>query len=120
MQCSDCVSMLRLHDGRDFCPIGREILTLALVSAFFHTPSTFHPQNRLMVDFSDVVFFVPDVRMNGASFAPNRMSIHRTVWPQLTIVTHLLTDLLTDSQHGDSNSRSFHRNDLLKRPKVFG
>jgi hypothetical protein len=65
-----------------------------------------------MVEFSDGLF-ESDVRMNGAPFAPNRMFIHRTVWPQLTIVTHLLTDLLTDLQHVDSNSRSFRRNDLL-------
>jgi hypothetical protein len=49
-----------------------------------------------MVEFSDV-FFVPDVRMNGASFAPNRMFFRRTVWPQLTIVTHLLTNSLIEN-----------------------
>jgi hypothetical protein len=48
-----------------------------------------------MVEFSDGVF-MPIVRMNGASFAPNRMFIRRTVWPQLTLVTDLLTHLLTD------------------------
>jgi hypothetical protein len=48
-----------------------------------------------MVEFSDGVF-EPDVRMNGTSFAPNRMFIRRTVWPQLTIVTHLLNYSLTD------------------------
>jgi hypothetical protein len=48
-----------------------------------------------MVEFSNGFFSVPDVLMNGASFAPNRMFIRRTVWPQLTIVTHLLTDSFT-------------------------
>jgi hypothetical protein len=47
-----------------------------------------------MVEFPDWVL-ASDVRMNGASFAPNRMFIRRTVWPQLTIVTHLLTYILT-------------------------
>jgi hypothetical protein len=61
-----------------------------------------------MVEFADV-FFVPDVRMNGASFAPNRMFIRRTVWPQLTIRTdgHTDTHTRTDTVD-DNNSRSFH------------
>jgi hypothetical protein len=60
--------------------------------------------------------------MNGASFAPNRMSIRLTVWPQLTLVTDLLTYLLAcllTYLHTvyDNNSRSFSlRNDLLKTP----
>jgi hypothetical protein len=62
-----------------------------------------------------MVFFVPHVRIYETSFAPNRMFIRRTVWPQLTLVTHLLTYLLTYLQHGDNNGRSFSlRNDLLK------
>jgi hypothetical protein len=62
---------------------------------FIHTHSPFYPKLGMkMVEFLDGVF-EPDVRMNGASFAPNRMLIHRMVWPQLTIVTHLLTHLLS-------------------------
>jgi hypothetical protein len=65
-----------------------------------------------MVEFSDAVF-VPDVRMNGASFAPNWMFESRTVWPQLTIRTHGHTHTLDDG-----NSRSFHGNDLLKNGQI--
>jgi hypothetical protein len=46
MQCRYCVSMSGLHKGQDFCHISRDILTLAPFSAFFHTHSRFHPQNR--------------------------------------------------------------------------
>jgi hypothetical protein len=35
--------------------------------------------------------FIPGVRMNGACVALNCMFIRRTVWSQLTFVTHLLT-----------------------------
>jgi hypothetical protein len=75
-------------------------------------PSPFHPQNRGRGRWLNfwMRFFVPGVRMNGACFAPNWMFSHRTVWPQITIVTHLLTHSL----HVDSNSKSFLRNDLLK------
>jgi hypothetical protein len=52
-------------------------------------------------------------------FAPNRVFFRRTVWPQLTTVTHLLTDLLTDLQHVDSNTRSFNRNDLVKMKHLW-
>jgi hypothetical protein len=38
---------------------------------------------------------VPDVRMNGACFAPNRMFIPRTVWLQLTIRTYGHTNTRT-------------------------
>jgi hypothetical protein len=68
--------------------------------------------------------FEPDVRMNGASFAPNRMFIRRAVWPQLTITTHTHTVAHTHTLD-DSNSRSFHRNESNDQLKsrfgvVFG
>jgi hypothetical protein len=72
---------------QDFCHIGRDILTLARFFAFFHTRSPFHSQNRgggRWFNFR-MRFSAPYVRMNGASFAPNRMFIRWTVWPQLTI-----------------------------------
>jgi hypothetical protein len=84
---------------------GRDNRTLVRFFHIFHTPFPFHPQNRgKMVEFSDV-FFMPGVRMNGASFSPNRMFIRRTVWPQLTIVTHLLSDLLTYWQHSNKHRK---------------
>jgi hypothetical protein len=87
--------MSELGKGQDICHIGRDILTLARFSAFFHTPSPFHPTLwGKMVEFSDAVF-APGVRMNGACFALNQMFVRRTVWLQLTFVTHLLTHLLT-------------------------
>jgi hypothetical protein len=45
-------------------------------------------------------FFVPDVRMNGASFAPNRMFESRTVCPQLTHWTYIHTYTHTHIQVG--------------------
>jgi hypothetical protein len=75
----------------EHCRIGRDNRTLVRFFPHFPYPSPFHPQNKgKIVELSDV-FFVPDVRMNGASFAPNRMSIRRTVWPQLTTRTHIHT-----------------------------
>jgi hypothetical protein len=92
MQRSECMS---IKWSRFLPHRSRNSNISALFPHFIHTRSPFHPQNRgKMVEFSNV-FFVPDVRMNGASFAPNRMFIPRMVWPQLKIVTDLLTDLLT-------------------------
>jgi hypothetical protein len=97
-QHSECVSMSGLHTGEDRTSIfrsGRDNRTLVRFPHIFHTPYPFHPPNRRkIVAFSDG-FFVPDVRKNGASSAPNRMSESRTVWPQLTIRTHARTHSMT-------------------------
>jgi hypothetical protein len=112
MQCSYYVSMSGLHNGQDFCHIGREMLTLALCFRIFPYPLPIQrpKYGGRWLNFR-MGFFEPDVRMNGASFAPNLMFIRRTVWPQLTIRTHTHMDTHTHTLD-DSNSRSFHRNDL--------
>jgi hypothetical protein len=78
-----CVSMSRATIWSRFLPHRlRNSNISALFPHFIHTPSPFHPKiGGKTVEFSNV-FFLPDVRMNRASFW---MFTRRLKWFQVTL-----------------------------------
>jgi hypothetical protein len=119
LQCSECVSMSGLHNGRDFCHIGWEILTLARCFRILSIPLTISPQNRGEDGgiFGWVFLCLMSGWMEHLLLQTACSSVERYGHSSRLLRTYWLTDLLTYFQQVDSNSRSFSfslRNDLLK------
>jgi hypothetical protein len=102
MQCSDCVSVSGLQNGRDSCHIGWEILTLSPCFCILSILPHFTPKiTGKMVEFSDGVFWTwcPD----ELSISCSKSDVHPSNGLATAHDCYTLTDLLTTRRQQKQN-----------------